>query len=206
MNYYSKIGFIKVKTPNRLLKQILKMKKEMWDQRITIINDLLESNPYTRDKLKTYDTEEMISWLRRVMTLRLIYWKQFKLLGYCNNGEFEGFKTVEFQNSCDQNYEYDDYPITIPFFKTRIDMVKDLSKEEVLKRRNRDPKDVIDDEGYVEYERQTYLYKVIYNDLDLESFIYPCDNTTIFTRFDICANENNHNFRELASHILQNIE
>lgn len=197
MGYYFQMSFAETKSTDQFLEQISEMKNEMWNQRFEIIKDLLNNNISAKEQVQQYNTETMMTWLRRVLTLRLLYWKQFNLLGYCGDGTFENFHEVTFQNSCDRDYGYDTYPSSIPFFKNKIEEITKLSDNELLKTMNVGPGEAKRKQDKL-YLRRICLYDTIYNSLGFKHFLYSPEDNTIFQRFDICAREHDYDFAELA--------
>lgn len=68
-------------------------------------------------------------WLNTLFTSRFVYWPNYDLLGvsgYKFPGEIENWFDghFTFQNSSDQDYDYETWPAGIDLFATRINRVK----------------------------------------------------------------------------------
>ncbi len=198
MSYYCEIGFTEAKSEKELLNIIQRMTKEMWEQRFDILTELLKSES-TVKAIKESNPDMITSWLRQVLTIRLFYWNKFELAGFCNIGKFKDFKSVIFQNSCDQNYDYSEYPENIEFFRKNIEQVKNMSDAEVKKVM---PDYDTDDNIDTDYIRRSYLYRRIEHSLCITNYLYNnAENDSPFIRLDICATTDNARLLELKIYV-----
>ena len=149
-------------------------------------------------------------WLNTVFTSRFVYWPDYNLLGvsgYKLPGEIENWFDghFSFQNSSDQDYDYDQWPTGIDHFTARIDRVKNaddgrlfeyvdgLMGEYSIEEIKADP----------EYFKKVCIYDMIYEDLQLNDWLYNRDNPA-FYQFSINA-INNDGQRIRYNAILGNI-
>lgn len=67
-------------------------------------------------------------WLYGLFNYRFVYWEKYQLLGLLSeernewpaSAKSEGAYSVYFQNSCDQDYEFTEWPTFIPFFAKAV--------------------------------------------------------------------------------------
>lgn len=109
-------------------------------------------------------------WLSQLFTIRCTYWPQHNLLGITGDEWPEACKnlaagSVYFQNSTDQDYEYECWPTAITFFKERVDAVKRMTDDEVQQISELNCDDI-------EYVRRSLVYQTIAKDLTLDDWIY----------------------------------
>lgn len=158
------------------------------------VNELLRENLilFRRSASQKVDFENNVqlsdllsNWLYRLFSIRCTYWPQHNLLGIagarwpeCCTKLTAGM--VLFQNGTDQNYECDLWPNTIPFFQKRIEVICAMSDEEIVQENN-----LIDESDYnderIAYARRSLLYRRIFDDLDLNSWLY--EKSGQFERF-----------------------
>jgi len=130
------------------------------------------------------------SWLSHLFTTSFTYWPQYNLLGatgmeWPKNCMRQAAGAVYFQNSCDQDYRYDSWPVT-PFFQDRLFEVREMSAAQIIEQ---SPLIDIDEKvtsEKLEYARRSMLYERVYKDLDLESWLYEPKSDS-FQRFAMCA-------------------
>lgn len=142
-------------------------------------------------------------WLLRIMKIRLIYWPHLNLFGYCSEGKFDGFESVEFQNSHDQDYESGIYPKNIRYFKEKVEEFKTLPFEEVQNRL----KDLlvdydVDDRVSHDYDRRWALYRTIEKELGIRQFLREESSDTPFMRFDVGMDMDDCELSNLARNAL----
>ena len=140
-------------------------------------------------------------WLDTLFSLNFVYWDDINLLGlsgYEYPCEIRKMFTthVTFQNSTDQDYEYDDWNDKIDVFKECKQYVEKLSDSDIAGLFNEDSladddiaglfnEDSLADDD-LDYYRKTCLYNKIYEKLSLEDWLY--DNySDSFKRFKINA-------------------
>lgn len=209
MSYWCRIGFKEVSSSDELLNEIQKMKNDMQKRAKEIVSKNLT---FCYDYARTGDTAArrfaIEVWLQRLLRIRLLYWADFHLLGYCSEGEFEGFEFIEFQNSCDQDYEFESYPTQIAYFQNKIKEYKELSPKEVAERiRNFCDLDE-DDEDQNEYTRRWALYLTIEKELGICRFLREESSSTgdtPFMRFNIAAIDD-YELLRLTSSVLTKLD
>lgn len=201
MSYWCKINFKEVASADELLKEVERMKKAMYEQRMQIISDCLvccNAGHFGDDTVAKVLSIKV--WLLQIMKIRLIYWPHLNLFGYCSEGKFDGFKSVEFQNSCDQDYEYRYYPKNIRYFKEKVEEFKTLPFEEVQNRLKDLLMDYDADDRSVshDYDRRWALYRTIEKELGIRQFLREESSDTPFMRFDVGMEMDNYELSNLA--------
>ena len=121
-------------------------------------------------------------WLFSLFNISCVYWKEYNLLGVCGY-DYEClvdiFPThIEFQNSCDQDYDYEDWGNLIDIFNQKRDFVKNCNVDDILKILNKksnyySKEEILED---LEYFKRTALYEEIFSLLDLNNWLY--DNSS----------------------------
>lgn len=127
------------------------------------------------------------AWMQRAMHIHTVYWKKFNLLGVIGNYEdLPSAKAyaVYFQNNCDQDYDFKEWP-KLKFFKDIISKYKTLSESEIIKLGELEDEDDIDNET-IEYHRRWLVYRDIFKTLDMNDIIYnrediKDENITVLT-------------------------
>lgn len=209
MSYWCKINFKEVASADDFLQEVEKMKKAMWEQRMRIISDNLvfckAGNFGDNTSAKSLSVE---AWLQRLMRIRLMYWSHLNLFGYCSVGKFDGFESVEFQNSCDQDYEYIDYPKNIRYFKEKVEEFKTLPFNEVQSRMKDLVVDYDVDDRSVshDYDRRWALYLTIEKELGICQFLYEKSGDTPFMRFDVGMDMDDCELYRLTSSVLAKLD
>ena len=135
-------------------------------------------------------------WLFSLFNFRFIYWKEYNLLGICGDrypeAAMELFDTHhDFQNSCDQNYDFESWSDKIDVFTELKSMVLSLSDSEFcdifIKEDNYYTEDdrerIMKD---ISYYKKSYLYEKIYSTLALEAWLYG-NNDSSFSRITLNA-------------------
>jgi hypothetical protein len=128
-------------------------------------------------------------WLDSAFTLRYVYWKDENLLGLCGcrfpKKVEELFDTnIYFQNSIDQNYDFDLWSDKIKIFKRLKEEYKEKSPDQLLDDFT-EMDDILND---VDYFRKSKLYEAVFKELALDDWLYERDNEK-FKRFGINAVE-----------------
>ena len=118
-------------------------------------------------------------WLYDVFNIRFIYWKKYKLLGIIgDNYPKECMNMIDtsvyFQNSTDQDYDYETWGKKIPLFNLLIWQYKYKNAKQVLKKKNKEYDDYTLEEitKNLDYHRKTLVYSTIYEKLSLEKWLY----------------------------------
>lgn len=132
-------------------------------------------------------------WLNTVFTLRYVYWPDYNLLGvsgYKLPGEIENWFNghFSFQNNSDQDYDYEEWPTGIDQFTARINRVKNADDGRLF--------DYVDElmgeysaeeiKTDPEYFKKSCIYDIIYEDLQLDDWLYNRKNPS-FYQFSINA-------------------
>lgn len=120
--------------------------------------------------------------VHRLMEVRFVYWEKENLLGvfggWCTDEILKAneFSVVSFQNSCDQDYEFDTWP-EFPYFQSVIESVKALNAADLprLKEMIEDEGEDIDLEYAEDYARRTAVYERVFSDLDIDAILYDND-------------------------------
>lgn len=169
MSYSAWISFKTIEAED-IPEFFLSIKKDCSSKIEELAEDMYMWSPYDKrlvdpnlDRFDLFDKykglhEEVDLWIYRVFTFRWFYLKEYKLLGIyglptrvrdlCDC-------TVYFQNSCDQNYDYDEWK-GIPLFESIVEKWKAIPDEYFAE----------DTDGSIcdaEYYRQTAVYKEIWD-------------------------------------------
>ena len=171
---------------------------------MTVENIMANAKEYMKDNsffmpYNKFDLEGMRykhaftdAYLYRLFNFRFVYWPEHKLLGFSH---FEGNikdlikeqfpMCIYFQNSCDQDYEHATWN-GISLFEEYVERAKTMSAQEIVS--NSDgyysDRDVEDIEEDIEYYRRAIVYRMIFNDLNLNDWLYGRENDS-FKRFAI---------------------
>lgn len=133
---------------------------------------------------KRYKYAFIDAYLYRLFNFRFVYWKEHQILGLSHFGNsiedvIEPYfsMSVHFQNSCDQDYAYDTWN-GIKMFEDIADRAKTYTVDEIINSSDgyyidRDREDI---ESNVEYYRRASAYRTIFNDLDLNDWLYGRHN------------------------------
>lgn len=133
-------------------------------------------------------------WLYSLMALNFVYWEEYHLLGMSGynypKAMTELFDTHQtFQNSSDQNYEFDTWNDKITIFSKLKEKCQAISAEEILKyylNNNQDWYTKAEIEENLDYYRKSTMYKMVMDVLDLDDWLYGCKNENFF-RFSMNA-------------------
>lgn len=142
-------------------------------------------------------------WLYMMFVKSFTYWEEKKLIGMF--GERLPKETailfdteVYFQDSTDQDYDYETWGDKISYFKEIVNRVQNMDKEsllEVMKQRWHYDEDEVDEiqetrekiEKDPLYYRQSAAYEIIFDELDLSTWMDDGDESDKFTRFNLCS-------------------
>lgn len=173
---------------------ILPLFNRLCDIMIENSKEILDNQKYFIPSIRSNKMNEYVDeyWLDTIFSLRFVYWKDKKLLGllgYDYPKELIGLFDchVGFQNSTDQDYEYEIWSDKITFFKELKDRFSNITVEELLSYYNNDSytsytKEEI--ENCLDYYKKTFLYDQIYKELDLSNWLYG-HNSDKFKRYTI---------------------
>lgn len=168
-------------TPDKVVSTCNSVVKTIVDNPIELIANNIENIPTIKfkDKTEDYITRSFdIAYLYQLFNFPFVYWKQYNLLalrGYFYGTEVEKLfkKHVCFQNSTDQDYDYDVWSGIVDF-DIAIWKAKSTSNDELIKKYKEEFGDDEEPED-IEYYRRTYLYDMIYKSLDLDNWLYGAD-------------------------------
>lgn len=126
-------------------------------------------------------------WLNTLFTSRFVYWPNYDLLGvsgYKFPGEIENWFDghFTFQNSSDQDYDYETWPAGIDLFATRINRVKNADDSNLYEYVNKFMAEYSMEEikADPEYFKKSCIYDMIYEDLQLDDWLYNHDNPNFY--------------------------
>ena len=166
----------------------------LYFRRIAGVNNGTEMQPK--------DTRLLEYWLNSLFSVQCTYWPQYKLVAisgekWPNDCEklIEG--SVLFQNGTDQDYSLEEWPAAIPFFQERIAQIQRMSDDEILKASDFYYED---DKESVDYARRNLLYNRIFQDLDLDKWLYGGEGA--FQRFAMSGITNWYKNQNLYSKAL----
>ena len=144
--------------------------------------------PLNRWSIKADDERLMQSvkeinryYLEALFSFRFVYFPDKKLLAIVGahypriDKYFD--KAIPFQNSCDQDYELEEWGKT-KYFKEVWDRIFNLTDEEFIQLVKTEDKDYWDidemsnDPGKLEYLRRSIVYETIFKELDLDNWLY----------------------------------
>lgn len=174
MSYSATIRFKKIKA-DEIFDFFVKMKEHVSNNLDKVAEDDFIYSPYVKNKKKyeedTYNvllTEDMGNWARNsVFNFRYFYIKDLELLGLYGGPDCLGELfdcTLGFQNSCDQDYDFEYWDKVEPF-KAIADKWKTVPLESVLEKMDRLSdleycRDV--EKDYPQYYAKTACYEEIW--------------------------------------------
>lgn len=208
MSYRFQMNFKQCESKEEAFTIALAITKEYFRHAKSVIKDNIYYFPsIQRGGNKEYELAD--EWfLVNLFSLRFVWWEDKKLLGLNNDSDFlkSFFDTeVYFQNSCDQDYEYDGWDDKIDFFKETKRKIQERTKEELLKCSTYFNESDLEDD--LEYCKRTILYDMIFSELDLNAWMYDSDET-VFERFSLCAidsSEKRFKARDLLEKVKKNL-
>ena len=182
MSYNFEMSFKEIEKEN-VLDFIMYLTKELLENSYEIMNSNLYYFPTSRVAKDCIPYNNYIfeykendrNWLYKLFTVRLLYWRDKNLIGI--QGELpkktkEKLKTICFQNSSDQDYDYDTWS-GINYFENIVNEVKLYNENDVKILTDFEFDDFNDDA--VEYCKKSLIYEKIYNDLELDEWLYRAD-------------------------------
>ena len=138
-------------------------------------------------------------WLYSLFNKRFVFWPDYHLLGVVGIApeELNEWHGVAFQDSTDQDYDFDEWP-QLPFFAEEVEKAKsalacpkevafqimksDEGLSEWLDEWQREGKDINEDR--LNYCLKSWVYRTIFDKLHLNKWLYGNDNSG-FERFAI---------------------
>lgn len=176
--------------------EILSLFDEACEIMMNNSTEVLESQKYYIPSVRSDKMNEYVDeyWLDTIFSLRFVYWKEQNLLGLSGYDYPKEMRDlfdchVSFQNSCDQDYEYDTWSDKISFFKQQKEKCIDATVEEILGLYKKEGKDWYTKEEVqenLEYHQKSVLYNIIFKNLALNDWLYGRNNTC-FKRYAINA-------------------
>lgn len=134
------------------------------------------------------------NWLYHLFSIHIVYWEKYNLLGVI--GEIpeninKELVTIEFQNSTDQNYDYNEWS-GISYF------------ENVVKRLEHADANMVSSYGYdiddinkdIDYFRKTAVYSTIHKELDIHNWLWKREGN--FRTFSLQSINDDSTFFSLA--------
>lgn len=176
MSYGFNMFFIECK-PENVLNTCLNIVKKIVDNPDKLIQNSLIYVPSIRYNIENrYAYTYNSLWLYSLFNFNFVYWEQHELLGLVGEsfGDIESNfnKSVYFQNSCDQDYEYADWP-TIKCFSDIIFQVVNMSIKQLAE--NFDDYTMEEINHDINYYKRCLVYSKIYDTLDLDKWLYGHD-------------------------------
>ena len=202
MSYWFKMYFKEIKK-----KDLFDFCKEVSDDMFQQGNAILENNQnyipsinFGRTDFEKIDDREYYrmwriadkNWLYKLFTIDFVYWPKKSLLGIIAELTDDlvakyALKEFQFQNSCDQDYEYKEWN-GIKYFEKVVNEFCSASPDKVNREMNRKyPKEYTtkEIEKHLDYYRKSAIYNHIYQELELEAWLYDCKGK--FKRFSLQA-------------------
>lgn len=228
MSYYARIYFKQVESMEEaitVLNNFIKdyssvdnMKKVLEDNRYYLYRDIHNADL----KIVKSDPWKYITLLRALfqplLIFKAMYYPQYKLLGLCFydditiHNHFKDF--IEFQNSCDQDYEYDTWNILGDFFINKAKEFETMSVEKLIEVDKFCLELYNDDKEYfskhLDYHRRSAMYEFVWSTLDLSDWLYhKVSKTDTFIPINFCVpltNDNENLFFEIHKHFIKLFE
>lgn len=134
------------------------------------------------------------NWLYHLFSIHIVYWEKYNLLGVIGEtpeNMSKEFVTIEFQNSTDQNYDYNEWS-GISYF------------ENVVKRLEHADANMVSSYGYdiddinkdIDYFRKTAVYSTIHKELDIHNWLWKREGN--FRTFSLQSINDDSTFFSLA--------
>ena len=193
MSYSATISFKKIK-PEEIFDFFIKIKEKVKENLEKIAEDEFIFSPYSKNAKKYRDSKydfdfinDNTEWAKRIFTYRYFYHKELNLLGIYGlpNSLRELFDdTLGFQDSCDQDYEFEYWDKVEPF-KLIADKWRTAPLESALEKMDRLSdleycKDI--EKGSPQYYTKTACYEEIWETY-LEKTLYSEDSIVYLSLF-----------------------
>lgn len=152
--------------------------------------------------------EQKQNFINKIFTLRFTYWDDQKLLGLLRSLDentlphdvtamFDTY--VDFQNSGDQDYEWEEWNDKINLFRF-CKSIFQTANTRLLACENNDTEEQMSKD--IDYYRKVTMYDKVFETLNLSKWLYDEDETELFTRFALTPVTSLHRDIELRK-ILQ---
>jgi hypothetical protein len=154
--------------------------------------------------------------LQPFLVFKALYYPQYNLLALCFYDEqgiidkyFDGM--IEFQNSTDQDYDYNTWNILGDFFINKAKEFETMSVDGLIKTSKYFLEDYNNDKEYflkrIDYCSRSAMYDFVWNTLDLDCWLYHKESkSNIFIPINLCVplvNDNETLFFELHKHFFK---
>ena len=225
MSYYARIYFKKVEsmeeaisTLNNFIKDyssIDNMKKVVENNRHYLYRDINNIGFKLSEDVWWESIPLLRGLFQSLLVFKAMYYPQYKLLGLCFYDSqgiidkyFDGL--IEFQNSCDQDYDYDTWNTLGEYFINKANEFKTMPLEGVLESNKHLSIDV-DGMDYLletlDYHRRSAMYDFVWNTLDLDDWLYTkVSKNNTFIPINLCVSLTNDNetlFYGMHKHFLK---
>lgn len=115
------------------------------------------------------------NWLYSLFMINFVYWEEKSLLGICGcipNVLKNELVTIYFQNSTDQDYEYEQWK-GLSCFQSDIEQIKKMGCHDLIEYYNKNGYHYIEDDlNDLDYHRKSLVYDRIFSSLDLDNWLY----------------------------------
>lgn len=113
------------------------------------------------------------NWIYRLFSFKFAWWEEKGIIGvssddFLKNDDFS--ESVYFQNSCDQDYSYDEWP-QIPYFTNIVEKYRDADGNVLKKEFSKRSLTWYDSDTDIGYARRTLVYEKIERGLDIQGFL-----------------------------------
>lgn len=173
MSYYLRLSFCDVKDELDAFKKALKTVEyfKSIEGQNEIIKTIIENENITCEDVDNIPLLE--GFIYKHFRFKFVYFKKLNILAF--NGECKKFFPVliHFQDSGDQNYDYSVWK-GISYFESVISKSKNISIEELKEFfiKYGYEEDDFEEVSDIEYFRKSFVYKTIFNSLNLNDYLY----------------------------------
>ena len=152
--------------------------KEIIKENIWYVPSLRIGNIFFSEDKELYTkcwAEADKNWLYSLFVINFVYWEDKNLLGICGcipNVVKRELNTIYFQNSTDQDYDYNEWR-GLSCFQSDIEKIKNMNRYEVLEYYNKNgdnysENDLLD----LDYHKKSLVYDMVFRKLDLYNWLY----------------------------------
>ena len=189
MSYSFGMFFKQVKDKNEAFAIALQASNLYYKNAKEVLNNERYYIPSVRDDSDQRSADRF--WLNEVFTLGFVYWDKHKLLGLSGYNYPKEVTDlfdchVTFQNSCDQDYDFDTWDHKINLFREYKVRYQSMPENELKFHLGSDyeDEDLNEREGMLDYYRRSLFYSFIYDELHLNNWLWDHEDRT-FERFAI---------------------
>lgn len=153
-----------------------------------------------------YDKEHDNYWLYDLFNIQFVWWQEWNLLAvigtvYPKESMQQFPFTVYFQNSTDQDYDFDNWSDKITVFQKTKAAILQKSLEEIYQKyvieKERDWIELEELNQNPEYYQKSLLYDEIFEKLDLNSWLYGRESS-VYERITLNAIDSAETFFKMA--------